>query len=83
MKAHQIVSAALLFACGLLFAATYVAGAKAADAEARLKKAEADARTYSGKFLDLQERFDSDIAEYTGSINTLQWRLEQCKEFKK
>ena len=82
MKPHH-VSAALLFACGLLFATTYVSALKAADAEARLKKAEADARTYSGKFLDLQERFDSDIAEYTGSINTLQWRLDQCKEFKK
>lgn len=82
MKAHH-VSAALLFVCGLLFTATYIAGQKATAAEARLKKAEADARTYAGKFLDLQERFEGDIAEYTGSINTLQWRLEQCKEFKK
>lgn len=83
MKAHH-VSAALLFVCGLLFTATYLASAKAADAEDRLKKAEADARTYAGKFLDLQERFEGDIAEYTGSINTLQWRLEQCtKEAKK
>lgn len=82
MKAHH-VSAVLLFVCGLLFAATYIAGAKATAAEDRLKKAEEEARTYAGKFLDLQERFEGDIAEYTGSINTLQWRLEQCKEFKK
>lgn len=82
MKAHH-VSAVLLFVCGLLFTAAYIAGARADAAEGRLKKAEADARTYAGKFLDLQERFEGDIAEYTGSINTLQWRLEQCKEFKK
>lgn len=78
MKPHH-VSAALLFVCGLLSTAVYLAGAKADAAEDRLKKAEAQARTYAGRFLDLQERFDGDIAEYTGSINTLQWRLEQCE----
>ena len=82
MKATH-VSAALLFVCGLLFTATYLAGAKAADAEDRLKKAEADARTYAGKYLDLQERFEGDVAEYNGSINMLQWQLDQCKEAKK
>ena len=82
MKAHH-ASAALLFVCGLLFTATYIAGAKATAAEDRLKKAEADARTYAGKFLDLQERVEGDIAEYNGSINMLQWQLDQCKEAKK
>ena len=82
MKAHH-VSAALLFVCGLLFTAVYIAGAKASAAEDRLKKAEADARTYAGRFLDLQERVEEDKGELNSSITMLQWQLEQCKEAKK
>ena len=81
MKAHH-VSAALLFVCGLLFTATYLASAKAADAEDRLKKAEADARTYAGRFLDLQERVEEDKGELNSSITMLQWQLEQCQSKK-
>ena len=81
MKAEYII-AALLVANGSLLTTTYVAGSKAVAAEAKVKKAEDEARTYAGKFLDLQELTDENNGELNSSISMLQWQLEQCQEKK-
>ena len=78
MKASHI-ALALLFLNGLLSAAAYVASAKASEADEKLRKAEAQARTYAGKFLDLQERAEEDKGELNSSITMLQWQLSQCR----
>ena len=81
MKSQYII-AALLVANGSLLTTTYFAGSKAVDAERRVEKAEAEAREFSGKFLDLQELTDETTGELNGTISMLQWQVEQCKEKK-
>lgn len=50
-----------------------------ADHDAKVKKLEADVRTYAGKYLDLQEANDGTVQDLQMANSALDWRAQQAE----
>lgn len=52
------------------------------ESKTKIAKLESDVRSYSGKYLDLQERMDEQREAAEGKASMAVWELEQCRSEK-
>lgn len=78
LKAYAVYLLVLFL--GVTSVLLYQAWGREATHAERVKKLEADVRTYAGKYLDLQEQGSDELDSARSDLSMAKWRLEESQK---